>query len=93
MFDKEMNLKVSDFGAAETKNTSSPDYLIGTLSYMAPEIFARKEYNGQQVDIFALGVLLSILVKGTMPFRVAKIEDGYFRLLYLEKYDEYWEKV
>ena len=42
-----MNLKVTDFGAAETRNISKPDHLIGTLSYMAPEIFAKKTYDGR----------------------------------------------
>ena len=60
---------------------------------MAPEIFARKAYDGRQVDIFALGVLLSIIVKGTMPFRVAKIEDGYYRMLVMREYNEYWAKI
>lgn len=85
-----MNLKVTDFGGADTTNISCPDHLIGTLSYMAPEIFAKITYDGRKVDIFALGVLLTILVKGTMPFRSAKVDDPYYRLMILGDYEQYW---
>ena len=60
---------------------------------MAPEIFAKQTYDGRIVDIFALGVLLSIMVKGTMPFRVAKIEDPYYRMLVMGKHNDYWTKI
>jgi len=77
LYDQDMNLKVTDFGGAETTNINCPEHLIGTISYMAPEIFAKITYDGRKVDVFALGVLLSILVKGTMP----KVDDPYYRML------------
>ena len=81
LYDDNMNLKVTDFGGADTTNVSCPETLIGTISYMAPEIFAKVAYDGRKVDIFALGVLLTILVKGTMPFRCGKIDDPYYRMM------------
>jgi MAP/microtubule affinity-regulating kinase len=88
-----MNLKVTDFGGAETTNINCPEHLIGTISYMAPEIFAKITYDGRKVDVFALGVLLSILVKGTMPFRCAKVDDPYYRMLISGQNNLYWQKV
>lgn len=93
LFDQDMNLKVTDFGGAETTHISCPEHLIGTISYMAPEIFAKITYDGRKVDIFALGVLMTILVKGTMPFRSAKIDDPYYRMMIMGQYDLYWSKV
>lgn len=93
LYDEKMNLKVTDFGGADTTNISCPDQLIGTISYMAPEIFAKIAYDGRKVDIFALGVILTIMVKGTMPFRCAKIDDPYYRMLITGQTELYWTKV
>lgn len=41
----------------------------GTPSYMAPELVRKSEYDGQQVDMWALGVLLYAMLTGTFPFR------------------------
>lgn len=48
---------------------------------MAPEIKKRQIYNGKSTDIFAVGVLLFIFVKGVFPFVEAKEDDYYFKLL------------
>ena len=37
---------------------------VGTLLYMAPEIVEKKEYQGVQVDLFALGVILFTMRAG-----------------------------
>jgi len=39
---------------------------------MAPEIHLNEAYQGQNVDIFALGVALFILYTGRYPFKLAK---------------------
>lgn len=40
---------------------------IGTPHFMAPEVIQRKAY-GKPVDVWSTGVLLHILLSGTMPF-------------------------
>jgi len=40
----------------------------GTPSYMAPELVAKKDYYGQPVDVWALGVLLYKMLTGYYPF-------------------------
>jgi serine/threonine protein kinase len=61
MVDKEMNVKIIDFGFASEQLDNLTQYL-GTKTYMAPEIKERKTYNGSQVDIFSTGVIFFILV-------------------------------
>tara|TARA_B110000285_G_C15121713_1_gene617597 strand:- start:588 stop:740 length:153 start_codon:yes stop_codon:yes gene_type:complete len=36
---------------------------------MAPELVRKHEYDGRQVDMWALGVLLFALLAGAFPFR------------------------
>ena len=63
--------KVGDFGVSkriESMFAAQTMTGIGTVSYMAPEIFMRQSYNNT-VDIYALGlVLYQILNNGRMPF-------------------------
>ncbi len=63
--------KVGDFGASKQMETIHPTHMmtgIGTISYMAPEIFAGRGYNNN-VDIYALGmVLYQLLNNGRTPF-------------------------
>jgi len=42
---------------------------LGTVNYLAPEMYLNKEYNAMAVDIFALGVLLFAITNGCFPFR------------------------
>ena len=65
------NYKVGDFGASkrmETVHVAQTMTGIGTISYMAPEIFRGQSYNNT-VDIYALGlVLYQLLNNGRMAF-------------------------
>ncbi|MDO5138649.1 MAG: leucine-rich repeat domain-containing protein, partial [Oscillospiraceae bacterium] len=65
------NYKLGDFGASrsvESLQTAHTMTGIGTISYMAPEIYNRSAYD-HTVDIYALGlVLYQLLNHGRMPF-------------------------
>lgn len=54
---------------------------LGTESYMAPEIHARQPYEGDKVDIFALGIVLFIMLCQNPPFGNSTSSDPYYRLL------------
>jgi len=58
-------MKIVDFGcAARTVNSPYSDF-IGTLDYMAPEIFAKPcKYEGGPAAVYSLGVILRNLVYG-----------------------------
>ena len=53
----------------------------GSRTYMAPEILERKTYNGRQADIFSLGVILFLTVLAKFPFREAKEDDEFYKLI------------
>lgn len=40
---------------------------VGSPHFMAPEVVERRQY-GKAVDIWAAGVLLHVLLSGTLPF-------------------------
>ena len=49
--------------------------------YAAPEIHARKTYDGAKTDIFALGVILYIMVRSSFPFKFPTKDDSYYSLI------------
>lgn len=61
-------LRLGDFGATsysyQTKNAKS---YIGTLQYVAPEVFFKKSYT-KMVDWWALGVMMYQMLYGEYPF-------------------------
>jgi serine/threonine protein kinase len=65
LFDQVFNLKIADFGfAAPIAGRDGSGQLktkLGTESYMAPEIHARKPYNGASIDLFASAIILFIM--------------------------------
>jgi len=93
LFDAEFNLKLADFGfAKETQGRDGRGYLhtlLGTESYMAPEMFMRQPYSGPSVDLFACGVILFILVSQHPPFSKAQQSDRYY-VLFLTQNDRFW---
>ena len=58
---------------------------------MAPEILARQAYQGQVVDLFALGVILFILYSGHPPFQMANDQDNFYKLLATNRSDLFWK--
>ena len=69
MVNKEGVVKVVDFGIARVLESSKTQtgMLIGTFSYMAPELF-HGEHANERTDIWAFGVLLYELIAGRRPF-------------------------
>ena len=58
---------------------------------MAPEIHARKPYNGPSVDLFASGVILFIMVTQHPPFVSAVPTDSFYRLINGNRADLFWK--
>ena len=44
----------------------------GSEEYKAPELLEKKSYEGKQVDLFALGKILFVMLAGTPPFAEAR---------------------
>ncbi|XP_074055200.1 serine/threonine-protein kinase DCLK3 [Macrotis lagotis] len=93
--DKSTTLKLADFGLA--KHVVKPIFTVcGTPTYVAPEILSEKGY-GLEVDMWAAGVILYILLCGFPPFRsqerdqeelFASIQRGHFDFL-----SPYWDNI
>ena len=73
LIDLNNNIKICDFGIGRV--LSSPDQPLfdqcGTPMYIAPEILLcskKKGYKGFPVDIWSSGIVLYILLSGTLPF-------------------------
>ena len=78
----EGHLKLCDFGFSTYTNYSISK-ILGTQSYMAPEIYNSRmaPCNAKMTDIFSLGVLFFILAFGAPPFHSAQMSDAYFKFL------------
>lgn len=91
----EFLLKIGDFGFSKfmdsEKNNGKLKTILGTSGYQSPEMLEGQLYNGASNDIFAIGVILFILVKAYPPFREAKKNDNWYRHLYYEKFDFFWQ--
>ncbi|XP_066542344.1 serine/threonine-protein kinase SIK1 isoform X2 [Hoplias malabaricus] len=69
LLDANMNIKLADFGFGNFYKAGEPlSTWCGSPPYAAPEVFEGKEYEGPQLDIWSLGVVLYVLVCGSLPF-------------------------
>ena len=63
------NIKIVDFGLSNTfKKGVKLSTGCGSPCYAAPEMVAGQQYNGQQADMWSVGVILYAMVTGTLPF-------------------------
>ncbi len=68
-------VKVLDFGLARTLEhadappLTNPGSMVGTASYLAPELVESSSKASTATDVYALGVLLYEMVTGQSPFR------------------------
>ncbi|KAI8830851.1 hypothetical protein BC829DRAFT_423361 [Chytridium lagenaria] len=69
LLDVNMNVKIADFGFSNQFNPGQRlNTWCGSPPYAAPELFQGKEYSGPEVDVWSLGVVLYVLVCGSLPF-------------------------
>ncbi|XP_057401149.1 serine/threonine-protein kinase SIK1 isoform X1 [Balaenoptera acutorostrata] len=69
LLDGNMDIKLADFGFGNFYKPGEPlSTWCGSPPYAAPEVFEGKEYEGPQLDIWSLGVVLYVLVCGSLPF-------------------------
>ncbi|XP_062970147.1 NUAK family SNF1-like kinase 2 [Cynocephalus volans] len=87
LLDANGNIKIADFGLSNLYHQGKfLQTFCGSPLYASPEIVNGKPYTGPEVDSWSLGVLLYILVHGTMPFDgqdhktlVKQISSGAYR--------------
>ena len=60
-------IKFFDFGTVKEIKNNRTRTFIGTISYMAPEVFTGKGYSFQ-VDMWSLGIMMYEFICGKLPF-------------------------
>ncbi|XP_001518965.1 testis-specific serine/threonine-protein kinase 2 [Ornithorhynchus anatinus] len=74
LLDKDFNVKLSDFGFSKRCHRDDSGKLLlsktfcGSAAYAAPEVLQGIPYQPKVYDIWSLGVILYIMVCGSMPY-------------------------
>ncbi|XP_059511964.1 testis-specific serine/threonine-protein kinase 1-like [Myotis daubentonii] len=80
LLDKDFNIKLSDFGFSKRCLRDESGLLIlsktfcGSAAYAAPEVLQGIPYQPKVYDIWSLGVILYIMVCGSMPYDDSNIK-------------------
>ncbi|KAJ9441813.1 CBL-interacting protein kinase 23 [Diplonema papillatum] len=78
-------LKIADFGFSNFQGYTEDGKVTpalrlrtccGTPSYAAPEIFLGKGYNGFLTDVWSCGIILYVMLIGTVPFKPRGPDQG-----------------
>ncbi|XP_068094417.1 serine/threonine-protein kinase DCLK3 [Hyperolius riggenbachi] len=93
--DGSKTLKLADFGLAV--HVAAPIFTVcGTPTYVAPEILSEKGY-GLEVDLWATGVILYVLLCGFPPFRSPeRNHEELFQIIQHGEYEflsPYWNNI
>ncbi|KAM9658741.1 serine/threonine-protein kinase SIK2 isoform 2-T2 [Trichechus inunguis] len=95
LLDNNMNIKIADFGFGNFfKSGELLATWCGSPPYAAPEVFEGQQYEGPQLDIWSMGVVLYVLVCGALPFDGPtlpilrqRVLEGRFRIPYFMSED------
>ena len=95
--DEHSDLKVTDFGVGRFLDANEmATTAVGTPSYMAPEVCSGQKY-GQEVDCWALGTIIYIMLCGFPPFYSENGNNqALFEAIKAGKFDfpsPYWDKI
>ena len=74
LFDDKRVPKITDFGLSKQRvsQTSRMDTFCGSPAYAAPEIYSKLKYEGPEVDMWSVGVMLYTCIVGCYPYEDEK---------------------
>ncbi|KAH7100121.1 Pkinase-domain-containing protein [Auriculariales sp. MPI-PUGE-AT-0066] len=88
LLDDQENLKIADFGLSN--RMTDGEFLktsCGSPNYAAPEVITGSLYVGPEVDVWSAGVVLYVMIVGSLPFEdteipalFAKVRNGQFHI-------------
>jgi len=95
LLDHTFSLKVADFGLSNSLITPAGQHRLmhtecGTLAYLAPEVLARKGYDGTAADVWSCGVILFIMIASFPPFQQPSLNDWWFNKLATGRPHLFW---
>ncbi len=82
----ENKVKLMDFGiiqTSENQNITKQSNVIGTVQYLAPEIFKGVKAN-EKTEMFSVGVIFYKMVTGVTPFKGSSPEETARKIINLE---------
>ncbi|KAF8955397.1 hypothetical protein BDZ97DRAFT_1858229, partial [Flammula alnicola] len=69
LLDERCRVKLGDFGfTREFERGTFMETFCGTTGYASPEMLQGQKYQGPEVDVWSLGIILYCLLTGTLPF-------------------------
>ncbi|XP_953450.1 serine/threonine kinase, putative [Theileria annulata] len=69
LIDRFMNIKLGDFGLSNfMKDGECLKTPCGSPNYASPEVICGKPYAGPEIDIWSCGIILYVLLCGSLPF-------------------------
>jgi serine/threonine protein kinase len=75
-------IKIIDFGLAKFfKANEKLCEKVGKVGYMAPEVYAKKEYSPEKADIWCLGVMLFMMLVGAPPYEFPSPTNPAYRFI------------
>ena len=83
LISENFDIKLADFGfSTEIDENEKNKTHLGTGRYMCPELVMKKKYDAKKADVFAIGVIMFVFVKGSPPFEIADYQrDPYYKTL------------
>lgn len=65
---------------------------VGTRRYAAPEIIEGRRYSAEEGDIFSMGVILFLMVTGSMPSKEqASLDDPLYQKICFGETNSFWQ--
>lgn len=98
ILDGDDNLKITDFGLATVFRHQGKERSLGrccgTPPYVAPEVFAKKDYNAEPADLWSCGIVLVAMLAGELPWNEPSKKCPEYRAWTEKKYHfTPWNKI